>query len=110
MKMSKNARVVLAPLDVPNALTEEVEMVTNSEYLDGVEGARDQRTGESANAHKVIEIAIASKEDLEDYSGEKNTKRNVHPGAQTTYAGSNSHFHPKSNQFSRDKLYTLHRG
>ena len=89
-----------------NALTEEVEIVTNSEYLDGVEGARDQRVGDTANAHKVIEIAIASKEDLEDYNGEKHTKLSVRPGAQTTYPGSNSHFHPKSNPFSLDKLYT----
>jgi len=89
-----------------NALTEEIEFVANSEYLDGVEGARDQRVGETANAHKVIEIAIASKEDLEDYNGEKHTKVSVRPGAQTTYPGSNSHFHPKSNPFSRDKLYT----
>ena len=28
-----------------NALTEEIEFVANSEYLDGVEGARDQRVG-----------------------------------------------------------------
>jgi hypothetical protein len=90
--------------DNRNAFTEEVEIGQDVEYIDGVDGADDQRIGER---YGQIEVAIGSEADLREYNTDQGPRpKAVSHGNEYTYVASTPHFHPRAVPYPRSRYYT----
>jgi hypothetical protein len=87
--------------DNRNAFTECVEIGQDVEYIDGVDGADDQRIGER---YGQVEVAIASEADLKEYKTDQGPRpKAVSHGDEYTYVDSTPHFHPRSVPYPRSR-------